>query len=119
MIVVLLIASCFFFSSRRRHTRFDCDWSSDVCSSDLMTVGHDVVRDLRASVAAGRLRVGFAPIPHRAGVPPATVLYASAYAVPARALRRKAAVELAADLTEIGRASCRERGEISGVAGSL
>src|SRR5579859_7534951 len=24
-----------FFSSRRRHTRFDCDWSSDVCSSDL------------------------------------------------------------------------------------
>src|SRR2546430_2494624 len=29
----------FFFSSRRRHTRFDCDWSSDVCSSDLV-VGH-------------------------------------------------------------------------------
>src|SRR2546430_14036932 len=27
----------FFFSSRRRHTRFDCDWSSDVCSSDLVT----------------------------------------------------------------------------------
>src|SRR2546430_14636097 len=25
----------FFFSSRRRHTRFDCDWSSDVCSSDI------------------------------------------------------------------------------------
>src|SRR2546430_2758138 len=24
----------FFFSSRRRHTRFDCDWSSDVCYSD-------------------------------------------------------------------------------------
>src|SRR2546430_11113485 len=24
----------FFFSSRSRHTRFDCDWSSDVCSSD-------------------------------------------------------------------------------------
>src|SRR2546430_9643757 len=24
----------FFFSSRRRHTRFDCDWSSDVCSYD-------------------------------------------------------------------------------------
>src|SRR4029434_11346271 len=24
-----------FFSSRRRHTRFKCDWSSDVCSSDL------------------------------------------------------------------------------------
>src|SRR4030066_1700635 len=26
----------FFFSSRRRHTRFKCDWSSDVCSSDLL-----------------------------------------------------------------------------------
>src|SRR2546430_17475559 len=29
----------FFFSSRRRHTRFDCDWSSDVCSSDLLQTG--------------------------------------------------------------------------------
>src|SRR5260370_14767770 len=28
----------FFFSSRRRHTRFKCDWSSDVCSSDLSLV---------------------------------------------------------------------------------
>src|SRR2546427_1110522 len=31
----------FFFSSRRRHTRFDCDWSSDVCSSDLEGGGRD------------------------------------------------------------------------------
>src|SRR2546430_5667779 len=31
----LVIYFFFFFSSRRRHTRFDCDWSSDVCSSDL------------------------------------------------------------------------------------
>src|SRR2546430_9063957 len=30
-----IIFLIFFFSSRRRHTRFDCDWSSDVCSSDL------------------------------------------------------------------------------------
>src|SRR5690606_39739501 len=29
------IHDCFFFSSRRRHTRFSRDWSSDVCSSDL------------------------------------------------------------------------------------
>src|SRR5499427_9386434 len=29
----------FFFSSRRRHTRSLCDWSSDVCSSDLLRVG--------------------------------------------------------------------------------
>src|SRR2546429_3138163 len=28
---------CFFFSSRRRHTRCSRDWSSDVCSSDLVT----------------------------------------------------------------------------------
>src|SRR2546430_7620338 len=38
----------FFFSSRRRHTRFDCDWSSDVCSSDL--------RDRRKSDAPGEGR---------------------------------------------------------------
>src|SRR2546430_17426978 len=33
--IVMYIYFFFFFSSRRRHTRFDCDWSSDVCSSDL------------------------------------------------------------------------------------
>src|SRR5690242_21357662 len=32
---LLLIFLFFFFSSRRRHTRLTCDWSSDVCSSDL------------------------------------------------------------------------------------
>src|SRR5688572_16252173 len=37
----------FFFSSRRRHTRFDCDWSSDVCSSDLAAF-----RQLAAAYAA-------------------------------------------------------------------
>src|SRR5690606_40923842 len=32
----------FFFSSRRRHTRFSRDWSSDVCSSDLIhEIGHN------------------------------------------------------------------------------
>src|SRR5690242_21054833 len=30
----------FFFSSRRRHTRLTCDWSSDVCSSDLLEHEH-------------------------------------------------------------------------------
>src|SRR2546430_9732227 len=34
MLRSMITYSC-FFSSRRRHTRFDCDWSSDVCSSDL------------------------------------------------------------------------------------
>src|SRR2546430_3022130 len=43
----------FFFSSRRRHTRFDCDWSSDVCSSDLemhraQVVGEDFEHGSRA-----------------------------------------------------------------------
>src|SRR5438270_8665553 len=36
----------FFFSSRRRHTRFDCDWSSDVCSSDLQRDGPELQRCL-------------------------------------------------------------------------
>src|SRR5690242_21581322 len=31
----------FFFSSRRRHTRLTCDWSSDVCSSDLARAGRE------------------------------------------------------------------------------
>src|SRR5256886_14657957 len=38
----------FFFSSRRRHTRFDCDWSSDVCSSDIIALGY-----LAGAVARG------------------------------------------------------------------
>src|SRR5205085_9438265 len=35
-VFVFFFVFFFFFSSRRRHTRFDCDWSSDVCSSDLL-----------------------------------------------------------------------------------
>src|SRR5689334_23795274 len=38
----------FFFSSRRRHTRWNCDWSSDVCSSDLQN---------RQLAFGGRLRI--------------------------------------------------------------
>src|SRR5438034_5410520 len=45
----------FFFSSRRRHTRSLCDWSSDVCSSDLM--GDDT------------------PIPPLARIPPGLYAY--------------------------------------------
>src|SRR5256886_5328242 len=44
--VRIITFTFFFFSSRRRHTRFDCDWSSDVCSSDLVVCLDD----------AGRLR---------------------------------------------------------------
>src|SRR5689334_23466933 len=36
----------FFFSSRRRHTRWNCDWSSDVCSSDLEREHQDCVKFL-------------------------------------------------------------------------
>src|SRR5438132_9626348 len=39
----------FFFSSRRRHTRSLCDWSSDVCSSDLPESGLPVVGHLLQS----------------------------------------------------------------------
>src|SRR5438034_2159268 len=45
----------FFFSSRRRHTRSLCDWSSDVCSSDLDTIvrrQHAIVRELQPPAAA-------------------------------------------------------------------
>src|SRR2546421_5428767 len=38
MIVYICVRVFFFFSSRRRHTRSDRDWSSDVCSSDLLSV---------------------------------------------------------------------------------
>src|SRR5690242_20956172 len=34
----------FFFSSRRRHTRLTCDWSSDVCSSDLASSADSIRR---------------------------------------------------------------------------
>src|SRR5256886_10846640 len=52
----------FFFSSRRRHTRFDCDWSSDVCSSDL---GDHTLWALTLRLAAGH--VDFRPPPEREG----------------------------------------------------
>src|SRR6267143_1176632 len=60
----------FFFSSRRRHTRWNCDWSSDVCSSDLnpaVTVGlmlskrfpaHEVPGYIAAQVIGGILGAG-------------------------------------------------------------
>src|SRR2546430_7974175 len=48
----------FFFSSRRRHTRFDCDWSSDVCSSDLQVAdsGAAPKSQLHQIVARGAAR---------------------------------------------------------------
>src|SRR2546430_12296260 len=46
----------YFFSSRRRHTRFDCDWSSDVCSSDLPGItAREVDLDVVLSVLRERV----------------------------------------------------------------
>src|SRR5690242_21070918 len=50
----LLVVFCFFFffSSRRRHTRLTCDWSSDVCSSDLAQCGACVDKKVSRASAA-------------------------------------------------------------------
>src|SRR6267142_6851613 len=51
----------FFFSSRRRHTRLTCDWSSDVCSSDLandrVALAWGVDLDPRLAEVDGPVRV--------------------------------------------------------------
>src|SRR5437762_4695995 len=47
--------SVFFFSSRRRHTRYIGDWSSDVCSSDLMAPDRTVTALLSPTGGAGRV----------------------------------------------------------------
>src|SRR5438132_10958839 len=77
----------FFFSSRRRHTISLCDWSSDVCSSDL--------GKLRAIVDLSR-----APGPHAVRSEGAKVII------------DLGDTSLAAAAPEIGRASCRERVKI-------
>src|SRR2546430_7232196 len=46
----------FFFSSRRRHTRFDCDWSSDVCSSDLKDIERSRFTDEERAAIKERAR---------------------------------------------------------------
>src|SRR5437879_12307157 len=59
--------SVFFFSSRRRHTRYIGDWSSDVCSSDLYREGElsmaldpdqDEEQARAAAEVAARLQIG-------------------------------------------------------------
>src|SRR5260221_13712978 len=51
----------FFFSSRRRHTRSLCDWSSDVCSSDLSRT-RDVRCVRRASSGAAGVAAGISRV---------------------------------------------------------
>src|SRR2546429_6331374 len=95
----------FFFSSRRRHTRCSRDWSSDVCSSDLVAVeameGTDQVIARAGRIAPGRplvvVKVSKPGQDMRFDVPViglATVEH----------MRDSGATAL-----EIGRASCRER----------
>src|ERR1039457_3655067 len=47
--MAVLLIYVFFFSSRRRHTRLQGDWSSDVCSSDLLS-GRESVATSRPSL---------------------------------------------------------------------
>src|SRR5690606_41146552 len=75
------VSFVFFFSSRRRHTRFSRDWSSDVCSSDLP----GVVLALRMQRAVG---VDPAAGPRRGAV---AALVRADHAVEPGALRRQAA----------------------------
>src|SRR3972149_3021416 len=55
-----------FPSSRRRHTRFDCDWSSDVCSSDLT---REVAADGFGGVRAERLARAIDAVAEAFGLP--------------------------------------------------
>src|SRR5438876_1971157 len=71
---VVEIVFFFFFSSRRRHTRWTGDWSSDVCSSDLIPVAGTRPRKTVSLMGAYPLpewpprAVGVVPLPR--GAPP-------------------------------------------------
>src|SRR5437868_14857222 len=58
------MACCFFFSSRRRHTRSKRDWSSDVCSSDLQPVD---ICQRPADDSGGDARPGMVRVPDIVG----------------------------------------------------
>src|SRR2546422_8583041 len=94
-----------FFSSRRRHTRCSRDWSSDVCSSDLIQ-GACVGGGLLVASQCG-LRICNESA--RFGVPVKNLGLVEAYDElqgMMNVVGRAAALEI---LLEIGRASCRER----------
>src|SRR6266700_7328732 len=56
MILIDKVSYFFFFSSRRRHTRFSRDWSSDVCSSDLCVDTVDGTAHANSSTATRMIR---------------------------------------------------------------
>src|SRR2546430_5320554 len=106
-ICLIVSSSCFFFffSSRRRHTRFDCDWSSDVCSSDLAGI-----RRMGSCLVSGAVHgTGRERSTTRNVVAVPSLKSANDILLPGKAVLGP----------EIGRASCRERVEISGGAVSL
>src|SRR2546426_5557527 len=88
----MLIVDCrffFFFSSRRRHTRLQGDWSSDVCSSDLPVGEVHVARrivELRAPIGGEGNGGGMYPALHVGGDAP--VAAALVLALPAPTGRR-------------------------------
>src|SRR2546430_7569555 len=103
----VVICSVFFFSSRRRHTRFDCDWSSDVCSSEHRTGVEDVPALLLRRPGEEDLGLDEALLEEL---------------LDRLAEPRDVGLAARADHDasgKIGRASCRERVETSGVAESL
>src|SRR5690606_40445268 len=100
--------SC-FFSSRRRHTRFSRDWSSDVCSSDLIQAASEAVLEYLKDAAEDFLDEQGAPI---SGEVPARVQWATI------ALVGYWVRSPDANPDEIGRASCRGRVWICGWDGS-
>src|SRR5438876_3262720 len=57
--VAIFLVFFFFFSSRRRHTRWTGDWSSDVCSSDLVGsfLRPAALKDARAKREKGAIRL--------------------------------------------------------------
>src|SRR5205085_6578990 len=97
----------FFFSSRRRHTRFDCDWSSDVCSSDLVGKTTSLLTLGRELAGEGKEGSRLADLTRRVEDEVELLADQRADARQAREHRER----------EIGRASCRERGEIAVGAG--
>src|SRR5580698_9450083 len=88
----------FFFSSRRRHTRLTCDWSSDVCSSDLAADRGTPVpqggAQHRGEPRARRRRGGARPADRRAALNEEAVKLTSYFGERHRAAGRFAAAAL-------------------------
>ena len=66
----------------------------------MIPVGHFWMPQFRPFLEQGRVRVGFTQLPHREGFPPATVLYASGFAVAKNAHHKRLSVELAAFMAD-------------------